>query len=87
MQGLTDQLLGDVVKAERPDIEERKVQLMLSMAEDKKQLAALEAKILQMLSESEGNILDDEVLSLFVKVIFKVSSLIKPLKGLWLKII
>eukprot|EP00605_Chrysophyceae_sp_TOSAG23-4_P001498 GSChrysophyteH1.ASY1.ANO1.1642.1 assembled CDS len=44
----------------RPDIEERKVQLMLNMAEDKKQLAALEAKILKMLSESEGNILDDE---------------------------
>eukprot|EP00606_Chrysophyceae_sp_TOSAG23-5_P001616 GSChrysophyteH2.ASY1.ANO1.110.1 assembled CDS len=62
VQGLTDQLLGDVVKAERPDIEERKVQLMLNMAEDKKQLAALEAKILKMLSESEGNILDDEVL-------------------------
>jgi len=62
MQGLTDQLLGDVVAAERPDIEERKVQLMLSMAEDKKQLSMLEAKILQMLSESEGNILDDEVL-------------------------
>ena len=32
------------------------------MAEDKKQLQQLEAKILQMLSESEGNILDDEVL-------------------------
>ena len=32
------------------------------MADDKKQLAMLEAKILQMLSESEGNILDDEVL-------------------------
>ncbi len=61
-QGLTDQLLGDVVKAERPDIEERKVQLMLNMAEDKKQLAALEAQILKMLSESKGNILDDEIL-------------------------
>ena len=35
---------------------------MLSMAEDKKLLQQLEAKILQMLSESEGNILDDEVL-------------------------
>eukprot|EP01037_Dinobryon_pediforme_P043113 gene43113-53914_t len=32
------------------------------MAEDKRQLQQLEAKILQMLSESEGNILDDEVL-------------------------
>ena len=32
------------------------------MADDKRQLAALEAKILLMLSESEGNILDDEAL-------------------------
>ena len=62
MLGLEAQLLGDVVKIERPDIEEKKVQLLLSMADDKKQLAMLEAKILQMLSESEGNILDDEVL-------------------------
>jgi dynein heavy chain len=60
MEGLESQLLGDVVKVERPDIEEKKVQLLLNMAEDKRQLALLEAKILKMLSESEGNILDDE---------------------------
>ena len=62
MLGLESQLLGLVVKAERPDIEQKKVQLLLQMAEDKRQLQQLEAKILQMLSESEGNILDDEVL-------------------------
>ena len=62
MQGLESQLLGEVVKAERPDIEQKKIQLLLQMADDKKQLQQLEAKILQMLSESEGNILDDEVL-------------------------
>jgi len=62
MLGLEAQLLGLVVKAERPDIEQKKVQLMLQMAEDKRQLQLLEAKILQLLSESEGNILDDEVL-------------------------
>lgn len=62
MLGLESQLLGLVVKAERPDIEQKKVQLLLQMADDKRQLAQLEAKILQMLSESEGNILDDEVL-------------------------
>jgi dynein heavy chain len=62
MAGLEAQLLGDVVKNERPDIEQKKVQLLLQMAEDKRQLHELEAKILQMLSESEGNILDDEVL-------------------------
>jgi len=60
--GLSDQLLGDVVKAERPDVEERKNKLVATMAADAKQLKELEAKILQLLSESKGNILDDEVL-------------------------
>lgn len=60
--GLTDQLLGDVVKAERPDVEEKKNKLVTTMAADAKQLKDLEAKILQLLSESTGNILDDEVL-------------------------
>lgn len=62
LEGLEAQLLGDVVKLERPDIENRKVQLLLQMAEDKKQLQHLESEILRLLSESEGNILDDEVL-------------------------
>jgi dynein heavy chain len=62
MLGLEAQLLGDVVKYERPEIEQRKVRLLLSMAEDKKELAKLESDILRLLSESEGNILDDEVL-------------------------
>ena len=62
MEGLESQLLGEVVAAERPDIEQKKVQLLLQMAEDKRLLQALEDKILKMLSESEGNILDDEVL-------------------------
>ncbi|GBG29459.1 Dynein heavy chain 1, axonemal [Hondaea fermentalgiana] len=60
--GLTDQLLGDVVKSERPDVEEKKNKLVTTMAADAKQLKDLEAKILQLLSESTGNILDDEVL-------------------------
>ena len=63
MEGLESQLLGNVVAAERPDIELKKTELLLQMADDKKQLATLEAKILQMLSESTGNILDDAVLA------------------------
>ncbi|CAB1118301.1 unnamed protein product [Ectocarpus sp. CCAP 1310/34] len=72
MEGLEDQLLGQarrdvvgqplVVAKERPDIEKRKTQLLLRMAEDKKQLSDLEARILYLLSNSSGNILDDEVL-------------------------
>lgn len=61
-EGLEDQLLGLVVREERPDLERQKNQLVISLAADKKQLKELEDKILKLLSQSEGNILDDEVL-------------------------
>lgn len=59
MPGLEDQLLGAVVKKERPDVEERKVRLMLQMAADQKKLHEIEADILHRLSTAQGNILDD----------------------------
>jgi dynein heavy chain len=62
IKGLEDQLLGLVVREERPDLEKQKNHLVLSMAADNKQLKELEDKILRLLSQSEGNILDDEVL-------------------------
>ena len=62
MSGLVDQLLGAVVKKERPDVEKKKNDLVVSMAKDKKQLKDLEDKILKLLRESKGNILDDKVL-------------------------
>jgi dynein heavy chain len=62
MDGLEDQLLGDVVKLERADIEEKKIALLMSMADDKKKLAELEAAILKDLSSATGNILDNEQL-------------------------
>ena len=62
MVGLEDQLLGDVVAKERPDLEETKNKLVLSMANDAKQLKELEDKTLHLLSTSEGNILDNEPL-------------------------
>ena len=62
IKGLEDQLLGDVVRKERPDLEEQKDSLVVSISNDKKQLKDLEDKILKLLKESQGNILDDEVL-------------------------
>jgi dynein heavy chain len=61
-EGLEDQLLGLVVREERPDLERAKNQLIKTLAADKRQLKDLQDKILRLLSESEGNILDDEVL-------------------------
>jgi dynein heavy chain len=60
--GLEDQLLGDVVRLERPDLAEKRTKLIMAINEDKAQLKSIEDKILKLLFNSEGNILDDEVL-------------------------
>ncbi|XP_060137433.1 dynein axonemal heavy chain 7 isoform X1 [Zootoca vivipara] len=59
-EGMQDQLLGIVVARERPDLEEEKQALILQGAENKRQLKEIEDKILEVLSSSEGNILEDE---------------------------
>ncbi|XP_004033032.4 dynein axonemal heavy chain 7 [Gorilla gorilla gorilla] len=59
-EGMQDQLLGVVVAQERPDLEEEKQALILQGAENKRQLKEIEDKILEVLSSSEGNILEDE---------------------------
>ncbi|XP_033843048.1 dynein axonemal heavy chain 7 [Periophthalmus magnuspinnatus] len=59
-EGIQDQLLGIVVARERPDLEEQKQALILQGAENKRQLKEIEDKILEVLSSSQGNILDDE---------------------------
>ncbi|XP_065834129.1 dynein axonemal heavy chain 7-like [Oscarella lobularis] len=59
-EGLEDQLLGIVVRQEKPELEEEKNALILQSAENKKQLKEIEDKILEVLSTSQGNILEDE---------------------------
>ncbi|WIA11828.1 hypothetical protein OEZ85_011917 [Tetradesmus obliquus] len=61
-EGLEDQLLGTVVTQERPDLANLKSALVVSNAKMKAELAALEGRILGLLSASSGNILDDEEL-------------------------
>ncbi|EGD75848.1 dynein heavy chain 7 [Salpingoeca rosetta] len=58
--GLEDQLLGIVVAEERPELEEEKNALIVQSAKNKRQLKEIEDKILEVLSSSEGNILEDE---------------------------
>ncbi|XP_071616680.1 dynein axonemal heavy chain 3 [Heliangelus exortis] len=58
--GLQDQLLGIVAAKEKPELEEKKNQLIIESAANKKQLKEIEDKILEVLSSSEGNILEDE---------------------------
>eukprot|EP00775_Hariotina_reticulata_P006671 gene6671-6895_t len=59
-EGLEDQLLGIVVAAERPDLEEEKNKLIISGAANKRKLKETEDEILKVLSSSSGNILEDE---------------------------
>lgn len=58
--GLQDQLLGIVAAKEKPELEEKKNQLIIESAANKKQLKEIEDKILEVLSSSKGNILEDE---------------------------
>ncbi|KAK0675118.1 DYH3 protein, partial [Pygoscelis papua] len=58
--GLQDQLLGIVAAEEKPELEEKKNKLIVESAANKKQLKETEDKILEILSNSEGNILEDE---------------------------
>ena len=58
-EGLQDQLLGDVVKQERPDIEKQKDEIVLNVSNLKRSLKELQDKILENLAQSKGNILDD----------------------------
>lgn len=55
-------VFSDVVRLERPDLDEEMNRLIVTMNNDRNQLKAIEDKILKMLFESEGNILDNEEL-------------------------
>uniref|UniRef100_A0A8B9RRP5 Dynein axonemal heavy chain 1 n=1 Tax=Accipiter nisus TaxID=211598 RepID=A0A8B9RRP5_9AVES len=57
--GLEDQLLGEVVAVERPDLEEARNQLIVSNARMHQELKEIEDQILYRLSTSEGNPVDD----------------------------
>ncbi|KAF6103026.1 dynein axonemal heavy chain 6 [Phyllostomus discolor] len=58
--GLEDQLLSDVVRLEKPELEGQRIKLIVRINADKNQLKAIEEKILKLLFTSEGNILDNE---------------------------
>lgn len=57
---LQTQSLNDVLKSERPDVDERRSNLVKLQGEFKVHLRQLEKRLLQSLNESRGNILDDD---------------------------
>ncbi|KAG8273639.1 Dynein heavy chain 2, axonemal [Homalodisca vitripennis] len=59
LAGLEAQLLGIVVRKEKPQLEEQKDSLVLNIAEGKRTLIILEDELLRLLSESKGSLLDN----------------------------
>lgn len=57
-----DLCCSDVVSLERPDLEKERNKLIVDINSAKNQLKAIEDRILKLLFESEGNILDNEEL-------------------------
>lgn len=51
-----------MVRLERPDLEEQRSQLIVRINADRNQLKAIEDRILKLLFNSKGNILDNEEL-------------------------
>ncbi|KAK9721112.1 ATP-binding dynein motor region [Popillia japonica] len=58
-QGLEDQLLGIVVRKERPQLEEQKDTLVTTIAKGKRTLMDLESELLRLLNETRGSLLED----------------------------
>eukprot|EP00102_Acyrthosiphon_pisum_P015188 XP_008185630.2 PREDICTED: dynein heavy chain 10, axonemal [Acyrthosiphon pisum] len=58
-KGLEDQLLGNVVKNERPDLEQQSDELVMEISSNKSLLKNLEDSLLRELATSTGNILDN----------------------------
>jgi dynein heavy chain 1 len=57
---LKTQTLNEVLQSERPDVDERRANLVKMQGEFTQRLRRLERMLLQALNESRGNILDDE---------------------------
>lgn len=61
-EGLLAQLLGLVVKKEKPQLEEMKSKLVTTISEGKKTLQSLEDELLRLLYESRGSLLENKEL-------------------------
>lgn len=61
-EGLQDQLLAEVMKYERPEIEKQRDEVVVTIATSRKNLQESQDKILELLAVSTGMILDDVVL-------------------------
>jgi len=62
LHGLEDQLVTEVVANEQPELAAQKAELVVQIAEDKRQMDELEQLILRLLAEAGGDVLKDDSL-------------------------
>ena len=60
MEGLSEQMLGEVVSIEQRSMEEEKNAMIQRIAQGQQRLKTIEESILERLQSTKGNILDDE---------------------------
>ncbi|KAG5509441.1 hypothetical protein JKF63_06751 [Porcisia hertigi] len=58
-EGLEEQLLADIVGSERASLQQRSDRCVISIAANREEISALEAQVLQQLSDATGNVLDN----------------------------
>ena len=75
--GLEEQCLGIVVKKEQPNLENTKNDVVMRIANNKRQLIELEDKILRMLQESKVNLLEDVALIATLQISKETSDEVK----------
>jgi dynein heavy chain len=76
-EGLEAQLLGIVVQKEEPALEVQKSKLVVEVASGKRKIIELEDLILQMLSETQGSLLEDENLVITLQESKETSTAVK----------
>lgn len=75
--GLQAQLLGIIVRKEKPALEEQKDELVLTIARNKRTLIDLDNEILRLLNESRGSLLEDDELFATLQKSRQTSTLVK----------
>ncbi|KAM7359342.1 dynein heavy chain at 89D isoform 2-T2 [Cochliomyia hominivorax] len=81
LTGLEDQLLGVVVRVERPDLEAQRESLIIQTSENKQLLQQLEDSLLRELASSTGNMLDNvELIETLENTKFKAAIVMDQLK-------